>query len=436
MSATFAFSFLLPHPDQKAAAPRQRLAISLFVFAAIIFRAELAILLATSALYLLIIPLTSLQRLVKPFCVATLVSLAVSVPIDSYFWQKPLWPELWGFYYNAVLGSSSAWGVSPWHYYFTSALPRLLMNPLIPLLLIPVALSQPATSRSARHLVVPSLLFVVIYSLQPHKEARFIFYVVPPLTAAGALGVNFLFTRRARSHLCAAASLAIALSIPLALAVSTAMLLLSSLNYPGGEALAHLRALVAQRDGTTAGVVPVHADVLACMTGVTLFETEAAGGMPAFRAGGEGGATRNVVGSRGVGDGGSEKGAALALDKTEDKIKLRDPQFWRRFDYVLVEDPAKVRGGKWEVVGVVEGYAGVEVLRPGGKGRNGPGDGTGESEKGERVVGMGAVVAAVRDHVRALSGGWWVGPRMEPRIRIMKRVKDAQKVRTQGGAQS
>ncbi|GKT54816.1 alg9-like mannosyltransferase [Colletotrichum tofieldiae] len=365
-----------PSPSPKSRPARLRVALSLLVFAAAIFRSEVALLLATTGLYLLLTHQTTIPRLVRPFLISFAVAIAVSVPLDSYFWQKPLWPELWGFYYNAVLGSSSNWGVSPWHYYFSSALPRLLVNPLTFLVLIPLALSHPATSRPAAGLVVPPLLFVAIYSLQPHKEARFVFYAVPPLTAAAAQGANLIFARRSKSPLYALASAALVLSVLASLAASTGMLLLSSLNYPGGDALRQLHALVASdRSGGGASVTSVHTDVLSCMTG------------------------------------------------TEDKAVLADPAFWSRFDYVLAEDPASVRGGQWETVGVVQGYAGVEILRPGSKARSGDG---GDEEEGEgNVLGRGLVVQRVRDLVRRLTGGWWVGPRMEPRIRILKRSKDA-----------
>ncbi|KAI8284773.1 Dol-P-Man:Man(7)GlcNAc(2)-PP-Dol alpha-1,6-mannosyltransferase [Colletotrichum sp. SAR 10_98] len=346
------------------------------------------------------------------------VALVVSVPLDSYFWQKPLWPELWGFYYNAVLGSSSNWGVSPWHFYFTSALPRLLVNPLTFMLLIPVALTQPGTSNVARGLVIPSLLFVAIYSIQPHKEARFIFYAVPPLTAAAALGANYIFARRTKSLVFALASSALCLSILAAFAASTGMLLISSLNYPGGDALRQLHALVGSgpspgKSPASSSVTAVHTDVLSCMTGVTLFGQNPAGlpKNPHSRA------LENSLNSD------ATTAAAvpvMTFDKTEDKSVLADPAFWSRFDYVLAEDPASVKGGQWETVGVVQGYAGIEILKPGAVVA-----GEQDTEEGEKVLGRGLWVKRIRDKVRSLSGGWWAGPRMEPRIRILKRVKDA-----------
>ncbi|KAH8905318.1 hypothetical protein BR93DRAFT_960379 [Coniochaeta sp. PMI_546] len=391
---------------------RQRLAVSLLVFAAVIFRSEVAILLFTLAVYLIAVPFTSLEVLTSAFLVSFPMALLISVPLDSYFWQKPLWPELWGFYYNAVLGSSSAWGVSPWHYYFTSALPRLLLNPLVYLLLIPTAWRQVSTSSSARLLTIPPLLFVAIYSLQPHKEARFIFYVVPPLTAAAALGANHIYTRRNKTLLLRLTSILLVVSVLASFAASIAMSYISSLNYPGGEALAHLRW---QFEGTPASGTPgyepeqprevhVHADVLSCMTGVTLFGTSS--GTP--------GRSETLIESGKQRDSNPRR---IVLDKTEDPARLADPSFWLQFDYVLAEDPMTVKGGEWDEVAVVEGYAGVEILQPG------MGDDVEKAQDKRKVVGKGARVAALRDKLRTVTGGWWVGPRMAPKIHILRRVK-------------
>jgi alpha-1,6-mannosyltransferase len=39
------------------------------------------------------------------------------------------------------------------------------------------------------------------------------------------------------------------------------------------------------------------------------------------------------------------------------------------------------------------------------------------------VVQRGMLVGMLKEKVRSLTGGWWVGPRMEPRVHILKRVK-------------
>lgn len=318
------------------------------------------------------------------------------MPIDSYFWQKPLWPELSGFAYNVLHGGASNWGTSPWHYYFLSALPRLLLNPLT-IMLIPLAVLHPATAHTARGLVLPPLVFIAIYSFQPHKEARFIFYAVPPLTAAAAQGANIIFTRRSKGPLYAIPSLALALSIPASLAAATGILLLSSLNYPGGEALTALQSLA---PASAASVV--HTDVLSCMTGVTLFL--------------------------------QHRTPDLTFDKTEDPAVLRSPAFWSQFDYLLLEDISKLPAGgdEWDTLAVIHGYAGVQVLRPQADVEKADPEST--DAGAAKAVGKGRLLADIRDRVRGLTGGWWVGPRMEPRIHILGRDPNkARVVKSTGG---
>ncbi|KAF4453401.1 hypothetical protein F53441_3933 [Fusarium austroafricanum] len=395
---TLASAFLLPQPSRQLSAARQKQAIALLVIAAAIFRSEVAVLLSATGLYLLLTGRISLRSLILTFLGSFVASLLISVPIDSYFWQKPLWPELWGFYFNAILGSSSEWGVSPWHYYFTSALPKLLLNPFVPALAV-FALLQPGTSRGTQALLLPNLLFVAIYSAQPHKEARFIFYVVPSLTAAAALGANYLSSRVSKSIIYRGVSGIIALSVLASFAGSTLMLLFSSLNYPGGDALQQLSSITLD-DPTP--VIDVHADVLTCMTGLTLFGQKPSGYPIAFPI---------------TPDSGS-KAPILSFDKTEKGDQLYWPRFWERFDYALAENPRKVLGG-WQVIGVVTGYDGIEILKPGSS-PSGE-DGEGGTIGGEKILGLGARVATLRNLVRGYTGGWWVGPRMSPRIRILRR---------------
>lgn len=395
------------------------MALALFVFASVVFRSEIALLLATNALWLLIIPQISLQRLIPPFLVSFVAALAISVPIDSYFWQKPIWPELWGFYYNVVQGSSSNWGTSPLHWYFTSALPKMISPPL-GLFFVGCSLSSPAYGRIAQRLIIPNLLFVAIYSLQPHKEARFIFYVVPPLTAAAALGVSTLVnqiparmaadetSRRAIRNII---FLIVSGSVFATALSSAVMLVASSLNYPGGDALAALHGMIEHDQSTvSSSVVTVHADVLSCMTGVTLFGVAEGNGLPQHHRL----TTDPDVVVRGHD---SKPSVSLVLDKTEDEASLSDPNFWAKFDYLLMEDDKAVKGGNWDTVAVVEGFSGPEVLRPGVPHVE-------EEPRGVKRVGMAAHIDSLRRKFMEFTGGWWIGPKTVPKIRIMKRVKD------------
>ncbi|KAJ6779895.1 hypothetical protein PWT90_08593 [Aphanocladium album] len=413
---TLASALLLPKASPALAYGRQKQALLLLVVSAAVFRSETAILLGCTSLQLLLRGRASLVRLIPLLAGLSLGALLLTVPIDSYFWQRiPLWPELAGFYYNAVLGSSSAWGTSPWHYYFTSALPRLLLNPLA-LPLAAFALTRPATRGPAADLVLPHLLFVAVYSAQPHKEARFIFYVVPALTAAAALGASYVFARRTKTRLLGLVALALLpLTILVSLAGGGAMLLLSSLNYPGGDAVAQLFRLTAGMPPPAPAAVAVHADVLTCMTGMTLFGQNPHG-LPL--------AVADVSSAvlqlpEGVAP------PLVLFDKTEDETAMAAADFWTRFDYVLAEDPSKVTAGHWRTVGVVLGYDGIEVLRPGAVAA-----GDDDVEKNAQVaslqppvLGRGLTVRKMRNFVRSLTRGWYVGPRMSPRIHIMQQVK-------------
>ncbi|OAQ63331.1 alpha-1,6-mannosyltransferase subunit [Pochonia chlamydosporia 170] len=369
---------------------RAKQALSILTFAGIVFRSEIAILLLTTTLPLLLTRRLPFRTVILVGAISAVGSLAISVPIDSYFWQKPLWPELSAFYYNAVQGSSSNWGTSPWHYYFTSALPRLLLNPLaIPLILL--SLTHPSLRRQTTTVLIPSLSYMAIYSLQPHKETRFMFYTIPPVTLAAALSANYISTRFSKSNLYKLTTIALVFSVLATSLASTSMLLLSSLNYPGGEALTQLYAL-APHSNTP---INAHADVLTCMTGLTLFNQNKQGLPLALSDSWDVQDTKETI---------------YFFDKTEKSEKLGWPIFWQQFDYVLLEDTALALG-EWDVLGVVYGYSGIEVLRPGQK------------EPGEekyRALGLGADVKWLRGLVRKYTGGWWVGPRMAPKIHIMK----------------
>ncbi|KAM0254799.1 hypothetical protein ACHAQJ_006398 [Trichoderma viride] len=414
---TLASAFFLPKNDAKRAKIRHRQAIGLLVFATAVFRSELAILLAATGLLALAKSQLTFRELITVFLAAFVAALGLSIPIDSYFWQKPLWPELAGFYYNAVLGSSSNWGVSPWHYYFSSALPRLLLNPLC-FPLIGLALFQPGTSRRVQHLIFPSLVFIAIYSIQPHKETRFIFYTVPSLTAAAAVGASFISSRRSRSFLYGFATLVLSVSVLATFASSALMLLLSSLNYPGGDALAQLYTITSSNITSSAPrQLFIHADVLTCMTGLTLFGQNPHGLPLVFNPAAPS----------------SSSSPILLIDKTESSEELYNPQFWSQFDYVFMEDPSLVLG-TWDTIGQIHSYNGIEILRPrqtvtGTKTwpevgiKNNATKTWHEVGIENNVLGQGATVATARSFVRNHTGGWWIGPRMSPRIHIMKQVR-------------
>lgn len=380
----------------------------LLTVAGIIFRSELAIQVGTITLYLLVTQRASIPGIIIPAGLGGLIiGLLCTIPLDSFFWQSfPLWPEWTAFYYNTIEGHSADWGVSPWHYYFFNALPRLLLNPATYMLCIPVAVLNIATRKRSVDLLIPLLSFVGLYSFLPHKEWRFVLYTIPGLTGIAAAGASWIWTRRARSMIYATLSLALVASVVLSFAASTLILGISSLNYPGGQALHVLH------HGLEHAAKPhfnVHFDNLACQTGVTHFLESHRGPQTAL----------DVLEAQAA----VQRGA-WAYDRTEDPDKLLDPMFWAKFDYVLAERPEKIIGS-WGVVHVVYGFAGVRLLKPGQESGS-PVEPV--YDTGRRVNATGHWTSEVANRWRTLEdlvrspllSGYWIELRMEPRIRILQ----------------
>lgn len=160
-------------------------AIAVVASAVALFRSELS-------LYLLptVVSSTWSDPGVKfiPACAVAFITASftaiLSVIVDSHFWRRFAYPELEVFYFNVVLNKSSAWGTEPWHWYFSNAIPRASGGALF-LALISVITSKPRVGC----VLLPSLIFVAIYSFLPHKELRFVLYAIPPINVAAAITI-------------------------------------------------------------------------------------------------------------------------------------------------------------------------------------------------------------------------------------------------------
>ena len=155
--------------------------IMLVAVTVIIFRVETAILFGPIFFNEIFINHSlTVKKLLLTGIPAGIVSLATTILFDTYLWGTRfwLWPEGHSIYFNLYLNKSSEWGTSPFHWYFTSALPRALLFSII---FIPFA-----TRRALKNFLLPSLVFVALYSLLPHKELRFILYVIPLLNTCAA----------------------------------------------------------------------------------------------------------------------------------------------------------------------------------------------------------------------------------------------------------
>jgi alpha-1,6-mannosyltransferase len=265
-----------------------------------------------------------------------------------------------------------------------------MMNPITYLVLMPIALIQPATRSRSLALILPSVTFVFIYSFLPHKEWRFIIYIIPALTVVASVGASWIWNRRSRGIINRILTAILLLSTLASFTASAGLLFISRLNYPGGEAVLRLRDIVSGQSGT----IHVHADNLACQTGLTRFLEDR-----------------------------SNTTTHFVFDKTDSEPQLLDPIFWDQFDYVLAERSERVIG-KFQIVDVIRGYGGIRLVRPGMMLDN---RGFEERFVNGRVLKLEpweekwlALGGWARDR---FTKGWWIVIRMETKLKIMKRQR-------------
>ncbi|KAK9450824.1 Alg9-like mannosyltransferase family-domain-containing protein [Limtongia smithiae] len=310
---------------------KPRRAITVLTFTAVVFRSELIILSATVALTALFRRQVSIAGMILSGLYGLLSGIVLSSTVDSYFWNFPLLPEAYGFYFNVILGRAAEWGVSPWYDYFTVQIPKLQLNPATVSLAAAACIVQ---GRRVVPMLLPYALYVAVYSVQPHKEWRFVVYVSPMVTLAGAVGAAWLSDRMRKSKIVLLGTVGIALSSAMTLVLSLAMLGVSSTNYPGGDAVMALN-----RGITSEGLsdITVHLDVPTLMTGATLFTFE--------------------------------RENAVVYDKTENADELRSiaPEiavvvtYDKEFPQGAAYEGAFGTRQEWELKGSVQGYAGLRM---------------------------------------------------------------------------
>ncbi|KAG0708123.1 glycosyltransferase family 22 protein [Suillus ampliporus] len=236
-------------------------AFALLTFTAVVFRSEVVLLLAPLAIQALLLQRTTFLRLIRIGFLSGLVSIALTVIVDSYLWnQWPMWPELYGIYFNVYEGKSSEWGTSPPYAYFVSHLPKLLLGSL------PLAVLGTALDSRVRTLIYPPVLFIGLISSLGHKEWRFIVYVVPLFNIAAARGARWMVSRRKGSLFGRVMFIAAMGILALNCAITIVSTRASMANYPGGSALATFNNQYADQHA-----VHVHVSNLAAQTGASLF---------------------------------------------------------------------------------------------------------------------------------------------------------------------
>ncbi|XP_063367350.1 dol-P-Man:Man(7)GlcNAc(2)-PP-Dol alpha-1,6-mannosyltransferase [Cydia amplana] len=226
----------------------------------IIFRSELAVLFALFLVIDLYFKKIDFQTLLKIVLPAGAGLVALTVVVDSVFWGRLLWPEAEVFWYNTVMNKSSDWGTSPFLWYLYSALPRGLGPSL---LLAPLGAYL---DKRMVQLVAPALVYVLLYSLLPHKELRFIIYVFPLFNMASAAACSYIFTRRTKAPIFELLFWGTVVVVVGNVLLSVAFVSVAMTNYPGGVAMTRFHKLLKNEP-----YVHVHISNLAAQTGVTRF---------------------------------------------------------------------------------------------------------------------------------------------------------------------
>ncbi|XP_047341534.1 dol-P-Man:Man(7)GlcNAc(2)-PP-Dol alpha-1,6-mannosyltransferase isoform X2 [Impatiens glandulifera] len=237
-------------------------ALNSLIVATLIFRCDILLLLAPLGLELLLTRSVSLWKALKLCSLTALLCIGLTMLVDSVMWRRLLWPEFEVLWFNSVLNRSSEWGTHPFHWYFTSALPRSLLAAY------PLSLLGVFIDRRLLPYMLPIWSFVILYSKLPHKELRFIIGVIPMLNLSAATAASRIFNNRKKgSWVFLYIGLLGLLLSSLGLTVVTFMA--SYENYPGGYALQRLHLLgEVESDQNKTWV---HIDSFSAMNGVSRF---------------------------------------------------------------------------------------------------------------------------------------------------------------------
>ncbi|KAK6260952.1 hypothetical protein SCA6_015426 [Theobroma cacao] len=237
-------------------------ALNYLVFATITFRCDIVLLLCPLGLELLLTKSIAFWKALKCCIMISLLCIGLTILVDSIMWKRFLWPEFEVFWFNSVLNRSSEWGTHSIHWYFTSALPRLLLA-AYPLFMLGVLLD-----RRLLTLVLPVFSFVVLYSKLPHKELRFIISSVPIFNLSAAVAASRIYNNRKKSFWKFLNLIMLGLLL-ISLGCTIITFMASYENYPSGYALKELRQIGRLANNTNE--LWVHIDPFSAMNGISLF---------------------------------------------------------------------------------------------------------------------------------------------------------------------
>jgi alpha-1,6-mannosyltransferase len=224
-----------------------------------------------------------------------IISLCLDVALDTRFWKVHesllpsylfptsilRWPEGEVLWFNVVENKSAHWGTSPWYWYFTNALPKMLMigfpfsfvGFIMKTFVNVNSSSDRDTALLIQRIFIPTLIFVMLYSFLPHKEVRFLFPAIPVFNVLGAIGFIQSMKLIVVDWKIVSKSFMIGVivsSLTLCFMISCGFLMVSSYNYPGGEAVVWLENQLLSRNNSEINST-VHIDAYSAMNGVSLF---------------------------------------------------------------------------------------------------------------------------------------------------------------------
>uniref|UniRef100_F1L0F9 Mannosyltransferase n=2 Tax=Ascaris TaxID=6251 RepID=F1L0F9_ASCSU len=240
-------------------------AVRVATASAALFRCELVLLFVPIFIVPILrgtLPLLGRKGAIFNGFLALLLTLGITVPIDSLLWRRWLWPEGEVWWFNVVLNRSKEYGVMPYLWYFYSALPRALLASLIA---VPAGV---IVDRRLIPVVFPILAYIGMYSFLPHKELRFIVYAFPMLNVAAAAFCARLWINRQKSWLRYLIAIGVSAHLIANIIGTSVLLYASSRNYPGGDAIGYLQFM--QRYDKNKPI-SVYVDNFAAQTGVSRF---------------------------------------------------------------------------------------------------------------------------------------------------------------------
>jgi phosphatidylinositol glycan class B len=111
-------------------------------------------------------------------------------------WTGLIFTPILFFKVNVVNNISLFYGVHTWHWYISQGIP-FMMTTMSPLLVYGfyAIWNHPAIYHRAQSLLQLSVWIIVVYSLLPHKEFRFLFPIMPILLIMCAYGLSQLNSR-------------------------------------------------------------------------------------------------------------------------------------------------------------------------------------------------------------------------------------------------